>query len=46
MVQGRRLSHVAEPLGQVGGELLSLQYDATDRESERRAWMALNAVVR
>jgi hypothetical protein len=36
---------MAEPLGQAGGELLSLQYDVSDREIERHAWAALKAAL-
>jgi hypothetical protein len=42
----RLLSAKRGPLGQAGGELLSVQYDVTDLESERRAWVALKTVLR
>jgi hypothetical protein len=42
----RLLSVKRGPLGQAGGELLSLSYDAGDRDGERRAWRALKAALR
>src|SRR4051794_6886894 len=37
----RLLSAKRGPLGQAGGELLSLSYDVCDPDGERRAWRAL-----
>jgi hypothetical protein len=42
----RLLSVKRGPLGQAGGELLSLAYDVRDPDEERRAWRALRAALR
>src|SRR4051812_37174319 len=42
----RLLSAKRGPLGQAGGELLSLSYDVRDPDDERRAWRAPRASVR
>ena len=42
----RLLSAKRGPLGQAGGELLSLSYDVRDPDDERRAWRALRAALR
>ena len=41
----RLLSVKQGPLGQAGGELLSLSYDVRNPDSERRAWRALRATL-
>jgi len=41
----RLLSVKRGPLGQAGGELLSLSYDVRDPDDERRAWRALRAAL-
>src|SRR4051812_1740001 len=42
----RLLSAKRGPLGQAGGELLSLSYYVRDPDGERRAWRALRAALR
>src|SRR5215208_7648753 len=42
----RLLSVKRGPLGQAGGELLSLSYDVRDPDDERRAWRALRVALR
>ena len=42
----RLLSAKRGPLGQAGGELLSLSYDVGDMDGEREAWRALRAALR
>src|SRR5215213_9843347 len=41
----RLLSAKRGPLGQAGGELLSVAYDVRDPDDERRAWRALRAAL-
>jgi hypothetical protein len=41
----RLLSAKRGPLGQAGGELLSLSYDVRDLDDERQAWRALRAAL-
>ena len=42
----RLLSVKRGPLGQAGGELLALSYDASDPDDEQRAWRSLRAALR